>query len=51
MKTEFPVTTTMTNDFILKTMDYGAANVDLKDFNYGMLMAMFERVVLDDKID
>lgn len=51
MKTEFPVTSTIANDFILKTMDYGTADVDLKDFNYGILMAMFERVVMDDKID
>ena len=41
----------MINDFILKTMDFNAANVDLKDFSYGILMGMFERIVQDNKFD
>jgi hypothetical protein len=38
----------MTNDFILKTMDFASADVDTKDFIYGMMMGMLERVVSID---
>ena len=41
----------MVNDFILKTMDFNAANVDVKDFAYGILMGMYERVIKDNKFD
>lgn len=41
----------MTNDFVLKTMDFATADVDLKDFTYGMLMGMFERLIEKEDIN
>jgi len=41
----------MTNDFVLKTMDFATADVDLKDFMYGMLMGMFERLIEKEDIN
>ena len=48
---EFKVTSTMCNDFILKTMEFRTATTDLYDFTYGMLVGMFERVVDDHAVD
>jgi hypothetical protein len=44
MKTAHPITTTMTNDFVLKTMEIVTATLDDKDFIHGMLVGMFERI-------
>jgi hypothetical protein len=45
MKTAFPVTTTMVNDFVIKTMETNTASLDIKDFTYGILMGLMERLV------
>jgi hypothetical protein len=45
MKTDFPVTTTMVNDFVIKTMETNTASLDIKDFTYGILMGLMERLV------
>ncbi len=45
MKTPFPVTTTMVNDFVIKTMEINTAQLDIKDFTYGLLMGMMERLI------
>ena len=44
MKSVFPVTTSMTNDFILKTMEINSATIDLKEFTYGILAGYMERL-------
>lgn len=36
---------TMVNDFVLKTMELKTATLDAKDFSFGTLLGMFERVV------
>ena len=41
----------MVNDFILKSMDFNAANVDLRDFMYSMLVGMYERTVKEEDIN
>lgn len=38
-------TTTMINDFVLKSMEFNTATLDYKDFMYGCLMGMLERNV------
>jgi len=38
-------TTTMINSFLINTMEYHSASLDIYDFNYGMLTGMFERVM------
>jgi len=38
-------TTTMINSFIINTMEYHSAALDVIDFNYGMLTGMFERIM------
>ena len=50
-KTNFLVTTAMTNDFVLKTMQKDIAHVDLSSFTYGIIAGMIERVVGDNNID
>lgn len=50
MKTAFPVTTTMVNDFVIKTMETNTASLDIKDFTYGILMGMMERLVNKDMV-
>jgi hypothetical protein len=35
----------MTNDFVLKSMEFNTATLDFKDFMYGCLMGMLERNV------
>jgi len=50
MKTSFPVRTTMTNDFVIKTMEINTAKLDIKDFTYGILMGMMERMVSKDNV-
>ncbi len=54
VKTEYPISTTMVNDIILKSTSsrFGLAN--LEEFRKTMLLGMFERVVglkgLDDSV-
>lgn len=43
-------TTSMVNDFVLNTMEYKSAGLDLTDFFYGMLTGMYERVISEDGI-
>jgi len=50
MKTAFPVRTTMTNDFVIKTMEINTAKLDIKDFTYGILMGMMERMINKDNV-
>jgi len=50
MKTVYPVRTTMTNDFVIKTMEINTATLDIKDFTYGILMGMMERMVSIDNV-
>jgi len=38
-------TTTMVNDFCLNTMEHTSAALDILDFNYGLLVGMYERVI------
>lgn len=45
LKTEYPMLSTMVNDFVLKTMELKTATLDVKDFSFGTLLGMFERVV------
>ncbi len=44
----YKTTTTMINDFILHAMEYESAGIDRRDFTYGLLVGMFERVITDD---
>lgn len=39
--------TTMTNDFVLKAMEFNTASLDIKDFTYGVLMGLLERHLPD----
>ena len=48
LKTLFPVTNTMVNDFVIKTMETNTAMLDIKDFTYGILMGMMERLIPKD---
>ncbi len=48
LKTPFPVTNTMVNDFVIKTMETNTAMLDIKDFTYGILMGMMERLIPAD---
>ena len=42
----------MVNDFILKNIEIVTAALDIRDFTYGILMGMMERVIPDgDKLD
>lgn len=41
----------MVNDFVLKAMDVNTANLNIKDFTYGILMGMMERHIPLDKVD
>ena len=50
LKTVFPVRTTMTNDFVIKTMEINTATLDIKDFTYGILMGMMERMISVDNV-
>lgn len=47
MKFQFKVKTTMVNDFVLKSMEWKCAALDLLDFTYGLLTGMMERVVFE----
>lgn len=40
----------MTNDFVIKTMEINTASLDIKDFTYGILMGMMERMVSVDNV-
>ena len=51
LKTDFPVKSSMINDFVLKTMDSKTASLDNRDFLYGVLVGMFERVVSNNEIN
>jgi len=45
----YPTTTTsMVNDFVLNTMEHHSALLDIFDFNYGLLIGMYERIIDDD---
>jgi len=45
----YPATTTsMVNDFVLNTMEHHSALLDIFDFNYGLLVGMYERIIDDD---
>jgi len=37
----------MTNDFVLKAMEFNTASLDIKDFTYGVLMGLLERHLPD----
>jgi len=45
MHLDFPVSSTMINDFILKGMDETTAAIEKTDFVYMYLVAAFERVI------
>lgn len=38
-------TTTMVNDFVLNTMDHESGALDMIDFNFGLMVGMYERVI------
>lgn len=38
-------TTTMVNEFMLNSMEHEAATLDLVDFNFGLMVGMYERVI------
>jgi len=46
----YRTTTTMINDFILHTMEHESSGCDRKDFTYGLLVGMFERVITDNHL-
>lgn len=48
LQSPFPVTTSMTNDFILKTMEISSATIDLREFSYGMMSGYMERLFAPD---
>jgi hypothetical protein len=50
MKIPFKVRTTMTNDFVIKAMEINTAKLDIKDFTYGILMGMMERMINVDNV-
>ena len=46
------VTTTMVNDFVCKSMEFKTAHLDIKDFTYGIMMGLMERIIPNSfKID
>jgi hypothetical protein len=47
----YPVETSWTNDFVLKTMDMKTATLDVNDFRRGVLVGNFERIVKENGID
>jgi hypothetical protein len=51
MKGPFKITSTMTNGFVLTTMEIATATLDVADFTYGMLVGMFERNIGKHGID
>jgi hypothetical protein len=52
MKSKIPVTYTITNDFILKSMNVNYATVNINSFNYAILCAYMERnFKLDGDLD
>jgi len=51
LELKFIVTTTMVNDFVLKTMEMNSATLDFKDFYYGILMGLMERHIPIDDVD
>ena len=51
MKFAYPITSTMVNDFVLKTMEFNTATLDKHDWEYGVLVGMFERSVTDGGTD
>lgn len=44
----YKTTTTMINDFVLHAMEHTSAGMDRRDFTYGLLVGMFERIITDD---
>ena len=40
----------MTNDFVIKAMEINTAKLDIKDFTYGILMGMMERMINVDNV-
>jgi len=46
----YRTTTTMINDFVLKTMEHISSGLDRRDFTYGLLVGMFERVISDNNM-
>ena len=38
----------MVNDFVLKSMEFNTATLDIKDFTYSILMGLIERNMPDD---
>jgi hypothetical protein len=38
----------MVNDFVLKSMEFNTAALDIKDFTYGLLMGLIERNIPGD---
>jgi len=46
----YKTTTTMINDFVLKTMEHVSSGLDRRDFTYGLLVGMFERVIYDNNL-
>jgi len=51
MKTDFPLDTTMINDFTMKADEPVTATLDKKSFVYAILMAMYERVIKDHEVN
>jgi len=41
-------TTTMVNEFVLNIMEFKTTAINLIDFNYGLLVGMYERVISKD---
>jgi hypothetical protein len=41
-------TTTMVNEFFLNIMEFKTAAISITDFNYGLLVGMYERVISKD---
>jgi hypothetical protein len=41
----------MINDFVLKTMNHQTTTLDLKAFNHGILMGMYERIFAENGFD
>jgi hypothetical protein len=35
----------MVNDFVIKNMEFRTAQLDLRDFMYGLMMGMMERII------
>jgi hypothetical protein len=45
LKLKSKITTTMVNDFVIKNMEFRTAQLDLRDFMYGLMMGMMERII------